>query len=98
MSRIKELENELDKCRLAHLKRSRTIFPDYISPSVAFRHYVAEIICDHESKRDRVRCSCSRVNLGWHSSVGQAIQSWVDHAVDETRKDRFKEVMQSDAK
>jgi hypothetical protein len=44
-------------------------------------HYLAQIECDHEGKRDRAQCQCSLVSLGWHPSVGDAVQSWVDHVM-----------------
>lgn len=46
-------------------------------------HYVIEIRCDHDAKRDKVFCNCSLVDLGWHDSVGDAVASWVSHVIDE---------------
>jgi len=46
------------------------------------QHYLAEIVCDHQRKMDNPWCACSLVNLGWHPSVGDAVQAWVDHVLD----------------
>jgi hypothetical protein len=46
-------------------------------------HYLAQVICDHERKQDNPVCACSLVNLGWHPSVGAAVDAWVDHIVTE---------------
>ena len=45
------------------------------------QHYLSEIVCDHERKMDNPRCACSLVDLGWHPSVGAAVQAWVDHVL-----------------
>ena len=42
-------------------------------------HYLAGIECDHERKRDRASCSCSRVTLPWRRTVGDAVESWARH-------------------
>lgn len=45
-------------------------------------HYLAEVVCDHERGQDNPICACSRVHLGWHPSVGHAVEAWVAHVVD----------------
>ncbi len=48
----------------------------------AFRyHYICSIECDHENKLDRVICACSTINLGWHPSVGKAVDAWHKHVM-----------------
>lgn len=42
-------------------------------------HWLAQVECDHEAKRDRPICGCSEVDLGWHPTVGAAVQAWIDH-------------------
>lgn len=42
-------------------------------------HYLAGIECDPERKLDNPVCGCSRVFLGWHPSIGEARQAWIDH-------------------
>lgn len=79
------LRAELRECREAHAQRNAALLPDSISPVIAKRHYLAEVVCDHEAGRDKPRCACSRVDLGWHPSVGEAVDAWIAHAVDETR-------------
>lgn len=50
--------------------------------SAQFRmHYLAHIECDEENKRDRPTCACSMVDLGWHDSVGAAVDAWHAHVV-----------------
>ena len=44
-------------------------------------HYLAEVVCDHEGKRDMPRCQCSRIAFGWYPSVGEAVDAWIDHIV-----------------
>lgn len=50
-------------------------------PARLATHYLAQIVCDHDRKMDNPICACSRVNLGWHPSVGAAVAAWVDHAL-----------------
>lgn len=45
-------------------------------------HYLTEITCDHEHRLDRPACSCSLVDLGWHPSVGAAVDAWIDHVTE----------------
>lgn len=42
-------------------------------------HYLAGVECDHDRKQDRASCACSRVDLGWQPSVGEAVDSWIAH-------------------
>ena len=42
-------------------------------------HYLMGINCDHETKRDNPMCGCSRIDLGWHDSIGEARQAWIAH-------------------
>lgn len=49
-------------------------------------HYLAGIDCDHEAKTDRARCACSMVALPVCPTVGAAVQSWIDHVLDEQRR------------
>lgn len=46
---------------------------------VLINHWLTGIECDHARKMDRAGCSCSLVDLGWHASVGRAVDSWIDH-------------------
>jgi hypothetical protein len=49
----------------------------------AFRtHYLLGIECDHNRKRDRPTCACSKVDLGWHPSVGAAVDAWHAHVLE----------------
>ena len=42
-------------------------------------HHLTEIVCDHERRQDNPVCSCSRAHLGWHQSVGEAVEAWIAH-------------------
>jgi hypothetical protein len=44
-------------------------------------HYLAQVVCDHERKMDNPICACSRIHLGWHLSVGNAVDAWIDHVL-----------------
>jgi hypothetical protein len=65
-------------------------------PGILRAHYLAQIICDHEQGADQPVCACSLVNLGWHGSVGLAVEAWTGHVLavlgdndpKETRHDR----------
>jgi hypothetical protein len=45
------------------------------------RHYLTQITCDHEGKIDNPVCACSLVHLGWHPSVGAAVDAWINHVM-----------------
>ena len=45
-------------------------------------HYLAGITCDHARHEDNPVCACSRVFLGWHPSVGQAVEAWITHVME----------------
>ncbi len=42
-------------------------------------HWLAGIDCIEERSVDVARCACSRVDLGWQPSVGEARDSWLAH-------------------
>lgn len=58
---------------------------DAIHPDVLKRHFLARIACDHVYGRINPVCACSPVNLGWHRSVGQAVDAWIAHVVEVSR-------------
>jgi hypothetical protein len=84
--RIFELEEELRRCREAH--KVKPILPDAAPPEVLKAHYLAEVVCDHEQGMDQPRCACSLVNLGWHPSVGAAVDAWIEHVMEVARDAR----------
>lgn len=45
-------------------------------------HYLAGITCDRARKEDNPVCACSRVFLGWHPSVGEAVEAWIVHVME----------------
>jgi len=44
-------------------------------------HYLAGITCDGAQERDNPVCACSRIFLGWHPSVGDAVGAWIGHVL-----------------
>lgn len=50
--------------------------------AVLREHFLAQIICDHDKKQDNPVCACSKVHLGWHPSVGAAVNAWVEHVME----------------
>lgn len=49
--------------------------------AVLREHYLSAITCDHKLRIDQAVCACSRVNLGWHHHVGDAVESWIQHVL-----------------
>lgn len=45
------------------------------------QHFLAQIVCNHDTGQDNPICACSMVFLGWHPSVGEAVEAWIDHAL-----------------
>ena len=45
-------------------------------------HYLAGISWDRARHEDNPVCACSRVFLGWHPSVGEAVEAWIVHVMD----------------
>lgn len=91
------LRDELADCREAHAERNRALLPDSVHPAVLKRHYLAQIVCDHERKMDNPVCACSLVNLGWHPSVGEAVDAWIEHVIEQTELERGASVSPSNA-
>jgi len=54
---------------------------ELISIATLRKHWLHAIECDHERKLDHPICACSRVDLGWHSSVGAAVDAWIAHVL-----------------
>lgn len=46
-------------------------------------HYLTGIQCDSVKKLDWPTCQCSMVDLGWHPSIGQAVDAWVEHVLEQ---------------
>ena len=62
--------------------------PEELAPlrAVLREHYLMQVTCDHEGKRDNPVCNCQRVNLGWHPSIGAAVDAWTDHVLAAARE------------
>src|SRR5262245_9173646 len=52
---------------------------------VLTEHFLMGVNCgnithpgEHDGE-DNPMCACSRVFLGWHPSIGAAVQAWIDH-------------------
>lgn len=81
---VREVLSRLARCRQAHAAPP-PLQPDRVSRMVLEGHYLAQVVCDHDRKMDNPICSCSQVFLGWHPSVGEAVQAWVDHVMEVER-------------
>lgn len=81
---VREVLSRLARCRQAHAAPA-PLQPDRVSRMVLESHYLAQVVCDHDRKMDNPICSCSQVFLGWHPSVGEAVQAWVDHVMEVER-------------
>lgn len=44
-------------------------------------HYLQQVICDAQGRQDNPVCQCSAVFLGWHPSVGAAVDAWIEHVL-----------------
>lgn len=53
--------------------------PATVSVGVLRQHWLRAMECDHETKQDKPHCSCSQVDLGWHPSIGAAVEAWLAH-------------------
>jgi hypothetical protein len=64
------------------------VTPEELAPlrAVLREHYLMQVTCDHEGKRDNPVCNCQRVNLGWHPSIGAAVDAWTDHVLAAARE------------
>lgn len=51
------------------------------------QHWLHAMECDHATGRDKPHCACSRVDLGWHPSVGAAVEAWLAHIAGEGGND-----------
>lgn len=51
--------------------------------SVIRAHWLVQVECDHATGHDRPHCACSLVDLGWHGSVGHAVEAWIAHLLAE---------------
>ena len=52
-------------------------------PQLLKDHYLTGIQCDPIKKMDWPTCQCSMVDLGWHPSIGEAVDAWVAHLLKE---------------
>jgi hypothetical protein len=70
---------------MAKLANQRTADRDALQarldsvPNILRQHYLAWIECDHEQQMDNPQCACSKVDLGWHPTVGDAVNAWIEH-------------------
>jgi hypothetical protein len=44
-------------------------------------HWLVGIECDEKKHQDRPSCACAAVDLGWHPTVGTAVDAWIFHVV-----------------
>jgi hypothetical protein len=74
--RIAELESGRRSAVLAERERQAAVTREHLRG-----HYLAGIECDRIRHQDRPSCACSLVDLGWHDSVGAAVDAWLEHAL-----------------
>ncbi len=43
------------------------------------QHWLRAMECDHATGRDKPHCACSLIDLGWHPSIGAAVEAWLAH-------------------
>lgn len=53
--------------------------PALVSVEVLRQHWLRAMECDHATGQDKPHCSCSQVDLGWHPSIGAAVEAWLAH-------------------
>lgn len=46
-------------------------------------HWLVSVNCDHTAKTDRAQCSCSLVEFPVRPSVGDAVNDWVNHVLEQ---------------
>lgn len=51
--------------------------------AVLKEHWLTHIKCDHESKTDKAFCACSEMGGEECNSVGGAVQTWIDHVLEQ---------------
>lgn len=51
--------------------------------AVLKEHWLSHIQCNHENKTDKAFCSCSEMGGEECHSVGAAVQSWIDHVLEQ---------------
>lgn len=87
LAQIRTIERQRDEFRASlatalgkHLRDISTPSSTAAVPVEVLRdHWLHQIVCDHETKRDMPICACSTVNLGWHENVGAAVEAWIRH-------------------
>lgn len=47
------------------------------------KHWLWQVECHHETKTDTPRCSCSRWPCEPQPSVGEAVERWIEHVLEE---------------
>lgn len=46
-------------------------------------HWLTQIRCDHANKTDKASCACSEMAGPECNSVGEAVESWIDHFIEQ---------------
>ena len=59
--------------------KARDDEPIVLTRALLRSHYLMGVNCDPVKRQDNAVCQCSRVNLGWHPSIGAAVESWIEH-------------------
>ncbi len=61
--------------------------PDFARMAQVLReHWLTGLECDHEAKTDVANCFCGRWRPAPEPSVGQAVERWVEHVMEQVRR------------
>lgn len=86
-SAMMDMFRELEREREANDELEEALASQGAIPVEVLRgHYLSHVTCNEETHRDNPVCACSTVNLGWHLSVGDAVEAWIQHVIEEARK------------
>jgi hypothetical protein len=53
-----------------------------IPMGVLRQHWLHALECDHDKAMDRPHCACCQTDLGWHPSIGAAVEAWLAHVAE----------------
>lgn len=49
-------------------------------------HWLTGLECDHDAKTDVANCFCGKWRPAPEPSVGQAVERWVEHVMEQVRR------------
>ena len=84
--------NQREQCRVApaleigNVKRCAGAVDFARMAQVLREHWLTGLECDHEAKTDVANCFCGRWRPAPEPSVGQAVERWVEHVMEQVRR------------